>query len=78
MSSIDEDPDESDMDSTDEEAGTDECPYCGAEVSEYAQQCPECKNYLSDEDAPRRSPARWIVIGVILALAVTALWIVMG
>ena len=78
MSSVDEDPDESDMDSTDEEAGTEECPHCGAEVSEFAQYCPRCENFLSREDAPRRSPAKWIVIGVILALAVVVVWVLVG
>src|SRR5690242_19208730 len=78
MSSIDEDPDESDMDSTDDETATVECPYCGEEVSDFAQCCPNCDQYISQEDAPRRSPAKWIVVGVILAIAVTLLWVVLG
>jgi hypothetical protein len=75
MSFIDEDPDESDMDSTDEEAGTDACPYCGHEVSEYAQECPNCGKYISEEDAPRRRQAWWIITGVVLALAATLWWV---
>ena len=78
MSWIDEDPDESDMDSTDEEAGEIECPYCGRIVSEYAQQCPGCKNYISEEDSPTKRWPQWVVIGVILALAVVVLWVVIG
>jgi hypothetical protein len=54
-----------------------DCPKCGREISEYAEQCPSCKTYLSDEDAEtsdahnRRRPL-WIIIGLVLML-ITAL-----
>jgi predicted nucleic acid-binding Zn ribbon protein len=75
MSFIDEDPDESDMDSTDEESAEIECPYCGEVVPEFVQRCPNCGNYISQEGAPRRRPAWWILIGVIVALIGTLMWL---
>ena len=66
-------PDPSDMDddpADDDFAGaTEECPHCGAEISEYAQQCPACDRYLSKEDAPPRTDhPRWVVITAIILL----------
>ena len=46
------------------------CPYCREEISELAQVCPKCKNYLSREDAPTPGkPIWWVVIVVVLILA---------
>jgi predicted nucleic acid-binding Zn ribbon protein len=69
-----EDPDESDQDD-EQETQTAECPYCGKEIFAHAELCPHCKNYISHEDAPHRRPAKWIIIGVILALAAVAVWV---
>jgi hypothetical protein len=69
-----EEPDESDIEDgrdEDDEAGgaTDECPYCGADVYEFAEKCPSCGQYLSKEDAPPRSGhPRWVVITAIVLL----------
>jgi predicted nucleic acid-binding Zn ribbon protein len=65
-----DDPNESDMDEDDEPVLI-PCPYCGEEISEDAEHCPECGKYISSEDAVRRRP-RLIVIGAILALIATA------
>jgi hypothetical protein len=53
------------------------CPYCKREISEGAQWCPHCENYLSREDAPPSSGGRswaWIVV-MVLALLVAAMWV---
>jgi hypothetical protein len=50
------------------------CPYCKRPVYEDSERCPHCGNYLSEEDAPQRTPM-WIVIGTVAALAVAMLWV---
>lgn len=60
----------------DDEIPTVPCPYCRREISEEAERCPHCENYLSREDAPSgsgRSPF-WIV-AMILALAAALWWV---
>ncbi|MGH7214508.1 MAG: hypothetical protein ACREIT_07080 [Tepidisphaeraceae bacterium] len=74
-------PDESDMDDADQGWGPSEitiaCPYCGEQVFEEAQRCPYCERYRSEEDAPRRMRRKgtWLIVGVIIATAITLLWI---
>jgi hypothetical protein len=61
----------------DDEIPTVPCPYCRAEISEEAQWCPRCENYLSREDAPpagSRRSAFWIV-AMILALGAAVWWV---
>lgn len=70
-----EDPDEADQDD-DDESGAESCPHCGREVYEQAERCPHCGNYISDEERPRRRWARWVIIGIVLAMAAVGLWIV--
>src|SRR4051812_19769256 len=70
-------PDPSDMDSdddADDEPDTVPCPYCRRPVYEGAELCPHCRSYLSDEDAPRRTPW-WLIAGVAVCLAVVLLWV---
>lgn len=50
------------------------CPYCGRDIHEDAERCPYCESYISREDAPSRHP-QWIVVGVVICLAIVALWI---
>jgi uncharacterized Zn-finger protein len=45
-----------------------DCPYCGEEIHEYAERCPHCEKYISQEDAPSANKSWWIVLGVVLAL----------
>lgn len=62
----------------DDEIPTVPCPYCREEISEEAQWCPHCENYLSREDAPPSGPKRtwfWIVM-MLLALGVALLWVI--
>jgi hypothetical protein len=81
----DDDPDDWDEDELpegvyyDDEIPTVPCPYCKAEISEEAQWCPRCENYLSSEDAPP-SARRWspfLIVVMVLALG-AALWWVLG
>lgn len=51
------------------------CPYCRRPIYEDSERCPECGKYLSREDAPLMLPT-WVVVGVVLALMVTMLWVV--
>jgi hypothetical protein len=67
-------PDEADMDEDGDEAGAIECPHCGREVYEWAEQCPHCGRYLSEEDAPRGRKPWWILLAVALALAAALTW----
>jgi hypothetical protein len=58
----------------DEDEPTLPCPYCRAAVHEDAQRCPECGEYISEED---RSPARppwWIAIGMVAGLYAVYRW----
>jgi hypothetical protein len=50
------------------------CPYCGKAIYDDAERCPYCENYVSREDAPSKQPV-WLVIGVVICLAIIALWI---
>jgi hypothetical protein len=70
-------PDESDTDADegDEFAETIDCPHCGREVYESAEQCPKCGRYLSHEDAPPGRKPWWILIAAALALAAALTWI---
>ena len=67
-----DDPDGSDMDDEkdgDFDSATQECPHCGEEISEYAEQCPACDRYLSKEDVPPRTEhPRWVVVTAIVLL----------
>jgi predicted nucleic acid-binding Zn ribbon protein len=51
------------------------CPYCGREISEDAEQCPKCRNYVSREDRPAERKPMWVVVTVIVLLgAMTGVW----
>ena len=50
------------------------CPYCGKDIYDDAERCPNCENYISREDAPSR-PSPWIIVGVVLRLAAVAYWV---
>jgi len=61
-----------DRDGGDEDDDTVECPHCGREISAMAEQCPRCGTYVSEEDAPRSTFPRWVVVtaAVLAALMV--------
>ena len=61
-----------DDDEDDDDGDTTPCPYCGKAVFDGAEICPNCRNFLSFEDAPRRRPW-WIWLGIALGL-VGMLW----
>ena len=68
-------PDEADRDEHDDPVET-PCPYCGAAVSELAEVCPRCGNYISSEDAPPARKPKWFLIGLALCLIVVLVfWI---
>lgn len=59
-------PDPSDQDADDadgiEYGDTVDCPHCGREISEYAEQCPRCGTYLSAEEATRTNFPVWVIV----------------
>jgi zinc-ribbon domain len=70
--------DSEDWGNDDDDDNTVECPHCHAAVYEGAEQCPQCGNYLSEEDAPREVKPLWIIVGGLLCLAIVVLWIWKG
>ena len=56
-----------------------DCPHCGEAIYDDSEQCPHCGTYLGDSDAAANSPPRrhsWlIIVGVLLCLAIFAMWI---
>lgn len=54
------------------------CPYCGADIFEGGERCPQCGEYLSREDAPAAPQRAWIVVGIVICLAIVVLWIIAG
>ena len=67
-----EEPDESDMDDNDEgddQVDTVTCPHCRREVAAFADQCPKCVWYLAEEDTPRRTQPKWVVVTTLVLLA---------
>ena len=60
-----------DADASDD-AGTMDCAHCGREISAMAEQCPRCGTYVSEEDAPRSTFPKWVVVtaAVLAALMV--------
>jgi hypothetical protein len=68
-------PDE-DYDDADDESPTRECPRCGADVYEDAEQCPLCSTWLTADTSPWSGRAWWwVALGL---LGVFALVIVLG
>jgi hypothetical protein len=66
---IDEGPDENDADLLDEDRiELVPCPHCGAMISEYAQQCPTCGDWIisGDSESPLsgKRPLWWIILAV--------------
>jgi predicted nucleic acid-binding Zn ribbon protein len=52
------------------------CPYCGAEIHEDAQRCPQCGQYISAEDSPVARQRWWIVLGAIAVMYIVYRWTV--
>ena len=68
-----DDPNEADMDEHDDPEVV-PCPCCSKPMSEDAEICPRCGNFVGGEDAPRRLPM-WVWVGVTLCLLVVLLWV---
>ena len=62
------DPLPADLSDDDDDAALIECPACGAEVYEEAEQCPHCGEWIIHSAAARGRHWIWIA-GAILALA---------
>lgn len=68
----DEDPLESDQDSTDEPDVID-CPHCGRPMSELAEVCSKCGSYISQVDAPQPKKPRLYVLTAVVLMVMLAL-----
>jgi hypothetical protein len=66
-------PDESDTDEADEPELI-QCPECRKYISEEAERCHHCGNYILAENGPMRFPP-WMVVGIILAILAIMVWI---
>lgn len=67
-------PDESDMDSRDEDAyapDTESCPHCRKPVYAESEFCPHCGRVISWQ---RRPKPIWIVIAIVICIALLLLW----
>jgi hypothetical protein len=67
-----EDPAAADQDAHDDPE-TVGCPFCGREISELADVCPHCGNFVHGEDAPGRGKPLWVIV-VVAALLVAMLY----
>jgi hypothetical protein len=70
-----ESPDAYDADDPDDEDAGDTvtCPHCRREISDMAEQCPRCGQYLSEEENPSPTFPRWVVVTALLLLAAIAM-----
>lgn len=64
--------DESESD--DDDDSTAPCPYCSAEIHDDSERCPECGNYISNEDIPPSRKPWWILLGVAACLYAIYRW----
>jgi predicted nucleic acid-binding Zn ribbon protein len=62
----------------DDEAETEPCPHCGADVYEDAERCPGCGAYLSAEDRPPQPRSIFVAVGLVLALVAALIWVLGG
>jgi len=67
-----EDPDASDMDDSDEPELV-ACPFCRKMISEDAELCHHCRNYIVRDDPPGRIPW-WVLAGAVLAGLTGLIW----
>lgn len=72
--------DDSDHEEFGGKGDVEDCPHCGETIYDDSEQCPRCGTYLNEPDQATDSQPRrnsWlIIIGVLLCLAVFAMWIV--
>jgi predicted nucleic acid-binding Zn ribbon protein len=51
------------------------CPYCKRPISEEAQMCPHCENFVSREDAPPSGKSWFVIVVLVLALIIAVMWV---
>ena len=64
---------EYDVDDDDDLSYTVDCPECGADVYEDAEQCPSCGQYIIHSSSGyvwKNRPVWWVVIGLLGIIAV--------
>ena len=54
------------------------CPYCRHAIHEDSVRCPQCENYLSEEDRPSLRKPWWLIVVVGVCLLIVATWICNG
>jgi predicted nucleic acid-binding Zn ribbon protein len=70
-------PDESDMDDSDEPLPV-ECPFCAKTISEDAERCHHCGNYIVPElQRGSGTMGPWIIAGAALAIVAVLTWVLL-
>ena len=64
-----EDPDPSDQDLDDDPEAV-SCPFCRKPVSELADVCPHCGNFISHDalQSEKRSIWKWVIVAILVAM----------
>ena len=75
MPNIFDEDEEEDWSPDEDEDETIPCPNCKKDIYDGAEQCPYCRQYISEEDVPREAKPIWIVIGTLVCLALAAMWV---
>ena len=73
----DEDPDAPqpcDLTPDDTDYDTVACPHCGAEISELAEQCPSCGDWIISGGATNRRRPVFVIVALLLIILVL-LWV---
>ena len=68
-----EDPDASDMDEDDDPPLV-PCPFCRRKISEEAEVCPGCGNFVSAAEATGRRPVWWVA-GLVACGVIVLIWV---
>ncbi|HRK31376.1 MAG TPA: hypothetical protein PLD59_09880 [Tepidisphaeraceae bacterium] len=69
-------PREEDMDPDPDSPALDPCPYCKKLITEDAEWCHLCGQYISREDEPRPVPI-WLLIGGAAVAIIVMSWVML-
>lgn len=67
-----EDPDPSDQNKHDDPEES-PCPFCREPVSELADVCPHCRNFITHGEGPLHGRPMWKIVAILLIVVLTGL-----